>query len=66
MLSLIINTCKKNKSYSLLSSRDTDDQRILESDKMKVKTGHIQPKAAVSDANFLWLSPHKKSKKLVE
>ena len=34
---------------------------------MKVKTGHIHPKVAVSDANFLWLlSPHKKSKKPVD
>ena len=34
--------------------RDTDDQRILNSDWMRGTTGHIQTKVVVSDATLPW------------
>ena len=43
----------KNLKHSLTHSRDTDDQRILLSDRMGGTTGHTQPKLAVSDPTFL-------------
>ena len=52
----------KNIWYSLIPSRDIDDQRILRSDWTRDTTGNTQLKLAVSDPSFLWwLSPCKKS-----
>ena len=53
---------EKNLWYSLIPSRDIDDQRILQSDWTRDTTGNTQLKLAVSDPFFLWwLSPCKKS-----
>ena len=39
----------KNQTNQLILSRDTDHQRILQSDWMRDTTGHTQPKLIVSD-----------------
>ena len=47
----------------MILSRDIDDQRILQSDWMRVTHGHIQQKGIVMYSTFPWLqSPCKKSK----
>ena len=38
--------------YQLFPSRDTDDQRILESDSSKTTPGHIQAEVVVLNATF--------------
>ena len=40
------------QTYKLIASRDTDDQRTLESDWTRGTTGHTLPKLVVSDATF--------------
>ena len=44
---LLIKECKKSNESIL--SRDTDHQRILQSDWMRDTTGHTRPKLIVSD-----------------
>ena len=39
----------KNQTNQLILSRDTDHQRILQSDWMRDTTGHTRPKLIVSD-----------------
>ena len=38
--------------YQIISSRDTDDQRILEFHSTKDKPDHTKPRVAVLDATF--------------
>ena len=42
-----------NLRYSLIPSRDTDEQRILQSYCKTGKTGHSQPQKVVLDVTFL-------------
>ena len=44
---------QKNIRYRLIPSKDTDDQRLLQSDWARGATGYSQPNAIVSDAAFL-------------
>ena len=43
---------EENPRYQLISSRDTDDQRILQSDWIRGTNGHIQTKVKVTDPTF--------------
>ena len=61
-LTIFEKKCKGNKQkrleivkqwYQLISSRDTDDQRILESDQPKSTSGHTQPTVVALNVNFL-------------
>ena len=38
----------------MIPSRAIDDQRILQYNWMRAKTGHTQPKVVVLDDTFLW------------
>ena len=42
----------KNLRYQLIPIRDVDDQKILQSDWMRGKISHSQPKVVVPDATF--------------
>ena len=44
----------KNLRYQLIPSKDTDDQRTLESDWPRNTTSNTQLKEVVSDTDFLW------------
>ena len=49
--------------YQLISSRDIDDEIILESDQPKKALGHTRPTVVILNATFpWWLSPCKKIK----
>ena len=51
----------KNQRDCWISSRDIDDQRILQSDWMRDQTGHTQTKVVVSDTNFFGAHFHEKN-----
>ena len=57
----------ENQRYQLVIYRETDDQRILQSDWTRDKTCLIQPKMVDPDATFpWWLSPCKTSKTTID
>ena len=53
-LPVVVISMQKNLRYRLILSRDINDQRSLQSDWKREKTGHIRPKMVVSDVTFPW------------
>ena len=51
-LPVVVISMQKNLRYRLILSRDINDQRSLQSDWKREKTGHIRPKMVVSDVTF--------------
>ena len=51
-LPVVVISMQKNLRYRPILSRDINDQRSLQSDWKREKTGHIRPKMVVSDVTF--------------